>query len=72
MDEYIYPNEKTYREQGLAGDRWQLRPIVEDLKAKAKVAELWNLFLPESEQGGLDQFGICPVVRDHGPMYVVP
>ena len=67
MDEYIYPNEKIYREQGLTGDRWQLRPIVEDLKAKAKVAELWNLFLPESEQGaGLTNLEYAPLCEIMG------
>ena len=67
MDEYIYPNENIYREQGLTGDRWQLRPIVEDLKAKAKVAELWNLFLPESEQGaGLTNLEYAPLCEIMG------
>ena len=67
MDEYIYPNENIYREQGLTGDRWQLRPIVEDLKAKAKVAELWNLFLPESKQGaGLTNLEYAPLCEIMG------
>ena len=67
MDEHIYPNERIYREQGLTGDRWQPRPIVEDLKAKAKVAELWNLFLPESEQGaGLTNLEYAPLCEIMG------
>ncbi len=52
MDEHIYPNEKTYHEQGQSGDRWQPRPIVEELKAKAQAAGLWNLFLPEQRSYG--------------------
>ena len=66
MDESIYPNETVYTEQGLAGDRWQPRPIVEDLKAKAKRAGLWNLFLPESERGAgltnLEYARLCEIM----------
>ena len=66
MDESIYPNETVYTEQGLTGDRWQPRPIVEDLKAKAKRAGLWNLFLPESERGAgltnLEYARLCEIM----------
>src|SRR5205807_13403 len=31
--------------------RWQIPPIMEELKQKARAAGLWNLFLPESEYG---------------------
>ena len=48
MDEHIYPNEKTYHEQLAAGDRWRIPPVIEELKAKARAAGLWNLFLPEA------------------------
>lgn len=67
MDESIYPNETVYTEQGLTGDRWQPRPIVEDLKAKAKRAGLWNLFLPESERGaGLTNLEYAPLCEIMG------
>jgi alkylation response protein AidB-like acyl-CoA dehydrogenase len=54
MDEHIYPNEETYYRQleALGTDRWQVLPLVEELKAKARKAGLWNLFLPDSERGG--------------------
>ena len=52
MDAYIYPNEDLYYQQLDEGDtRWDTPPILEELKAKAKSAGLWNLFLPESERG---------------------
>src|SRR6516164_7461266 len=51
MDEHIYPNEKTFSAQVQAGDRWRPTAIVEELKAKARAAGLWNLFLPDHEQG---------------------
>lgn len=50
MDDHIYPNEKTYKEQleanTAAGKRWTPLPVIEELKPKAKAAGLWNLFLP--------------------------
>ena len=53
MDEHINPNTETYYNQikGFGDNRWQVVPIIQELKEKAKSAELWNLFLPESEYG---------------------
>ena len=45
MDEHIYPNEQAMHE-GNAEDRWSTSPLMQELKAKAKAAGLWNLFLP--------------------------
>src|SRR5262249_17753022 len=47
MDEHIYPSEKIYQEQ-IQADRWRPPPVVEELKARARAAGLWNLFLPPS------------------------
>src|SRR5438046_983351 len=61
MDEHVYPNEPLYYEQ-LEANRWHIPPIMEDLKARARAARLWNLFLPESEHGaGLNN-------RDYAPL----
>ena len=66
MDEHIYPSESTYHEQGRSGDRWQPRPIVEELKLRAQAAGLWNLFLPESQLGAgltnLEYAGLCEIM----------
>jgi acyl-CoA dehydrogenase len=48
MDEHIYPAEAVYERQlNESKNRWQSPPIMAELKAKAKQAGLWNLFLPK-------------------------
>jgi acyl-CoA dehydrogenase len=67
MEEHVYPNEATVRQQITAGDRWQPTRIVEELKAKARAAGLWNLFLPESEYGaGLTNTEYAPLCEIMG------
>ncbi|MGH8790920.1 MAG: acyl-CoA dehydrogenase family protein [Cupriavidus necator] len=62
MDAHIFPNEPVYDAQLDSGDRWKVLPVIEDLKTKAKAAELWNLFLPESEHGaGLTNVDYAPL-----------
>jgi len=48
LEEHIIPAEHTYHQQLDEGpDRWTVPPIMDELKAKAKKAGLWNLFLPK-------------------------
>jgi acyl-CoA dehydrogenase len=73
MDEYISPNESTYFAQIDEGDRWQIPPIMEELKAKARQAGLWNLFLPESEHGaGLTNMEYAPLCEIMGRSPIAP
>ena len=53
MDKHIYPNESKYMKQieDFGDNRWQVVPIVDELKETAKEDDLWNLFLPESDYG---------------------
>src|SRR5262245_46300605 len=65
MDEHVYPNEQIHREQ-IEASRWEQPPIVEQLKARAKHAGLWNLFLPDSKRGGgltnLEYAPLCEIM----------
>ena len=67
MDEHVYPNEEAYYLQLNQGDRWGIIPLVETLKEKAQAANLWNLFLPESEYGaGLTNLEYAPLCEIMG------
>jgi acyl-CoA dehydrogenase len=67
MAEQIYPNEEDLFAQVSEGDRWQPVPLLEALKAKARAAGLWNLFLPESEHGaGLTNLEYAPLCEIMG------
>ncbi len=68
MSKHVYPNEKTFAEQvRTQPSRWQVPPIMEELKAKARERGLWNLFLPESEYGaGLTNMEYAPLCEIMG------
>src|SRR5437762_9029711 len=67
MDEHVYPNEEVFREQINTGERWQPAPLTDELKAGARGAGLWNLFLPESEYGaGLTNLEYAPLCEIMG------
>lgn len=67
MDAYVYPAEETYLEQVNDGTRWKVLPIIEELKAKARDAGLWNLFLPDSDLGeGLTNLEYAPLAEIMG------
>nr|WP_263326863.1 acyl-CoA dehydrogenase [Neobacillus sp. Marseille-Q6967] len=75
MEEYVYPNEKLYKEQlNQQKTRWsEIPPIMEELKQKAKAEGLWNLFLPESEYGaGLTNLEYAPLCEIMGRSVIGP
>ncbi len=74
MEEFVYPNEGTYADQLVASeDRWSIPPIVEELKAEARSRGLWNLFLPDSEDGaGLTNLEYAPLCEVMGRSPIAP
>ena len=73
MVEHVLPNERVAEEQIGAGDRWQPPAIVEELKARARAAGLWNLFLPDSELGaGLTNLEYAPLCEIMGRSPIAP
>jgi acyl-CoA dehydrogenase len=74
MDELVYPNEKTYREQlEAAENRWTVPPIMEELKEEARGAGLWNLFLADPEYGaGLTNLEYAPLCEIMGRSPIAP
>lgn len=65
MAAHVYPNESAYHEYLDRGDsRWVIPPVMEALKARAREAGLWNLFLPDSELGaGLSNLEYAPLAE---------
>ncbi|WP_243047769.1 acyl-CoA dehydrogenase family protein [Dyella sp. RRB7] len=76
MREEVIPAESTYASQ-LAGSadhrQWRQPPVMEQLKAKARAAGLWNLFLPDLEDGpGLSNLDYAPLAEIMGHSFIAP
>jgi acyl-CoA dehydrogenase len=72
MDEHIYPNERRFYDE-IERDRWQSTRTIEELKPKALAAGLWNLFLPDSENGaGLTNIEYAPLCEIMGRSPMAP
>jgi acyl-CoA dehydrogenase len=77
MDEHVYPNEARFfaevADNKAQGNAWVPTRVMEELKAKARAAGLWNLFLPESEHGaGLTNLEYAPLAEITGRSHVAP
>jgi acyl-CoA dehydrogenase len=74
MEREIYPAEKIFEQQlEEQPSRWQIPPIMEELKKKARAEGLWNLFLPESELGaGLSNLEYAPLCEIMGRSPIAP
>ena len=68
MNQVVLPNEAVFEAQiGDGDDRWRTPPILEEMKAAARDAGLWNLFLPDSERGaGLSNLEYAPLCEIMG------
>src|ERR1039458_153566 len=72
MDAQVYPNEPRFQEE-LALERWKPTRIVEDLKSKARREGLWNLFLPQDQNGaGLTNLEYAPLCEIIGRSRMAP
>jgi len=74
MAREVYPAEQVFeRELNQAPSRWQIPPVMEELKRKARAEGLWNLFLPESELGaGLTNLEYAPLCEIMGRSPIAP
>lgn len=73
----VYPGEADFFDEveanRRAGNAWVPTRVVEALKAKAKAAGLWNLFLPESSRGaGLTNAEYAPLCELMGRSPIAP
>ncbi|NMM38069.1 MAG: acyl-CoA dehydrogenase [Glaciimonas sp.] len=73
MDEHIYPNENSYKDEVYRngkeqGNRWIPTRIIEEMKPKARALGLWNLFLPKSSRApeGLSNLDYAPLCEIMG------
>lgn len=72
MDEHVYPNEQRFQDE-VERDRWRPSPLMEELKRKARAAGLWNLFLPNDDQGaGLTNLEYAPLCEIMGRSVIAP
>ena len=53
-----------------AKSHWDVPPIVEELKTKARALGLWNLFLPSAS--GLTQLEYAPIAEVSGRSLLAP
>ncbi len=74
MEREIYPAEPIFERQiEEAPSRWQIPPIMEELKQKARAEGLWNLFLPELALGaGLTNLDYAPLCEIMGRSPIAP
>jgi len=77
MQEHIEPAEAVFAAEvqanRAAGNPWQPTRVMETLKAKAREAGLWNLFLPDSAHGaGLSNLEYAPLCEIMGRSPIAP
>jgi acyl-CoA dehydrogenase len=72
MDEHVYPAEAVYeRQREESGNPHHHPPIMEELKARAREAGLWNMFLPDAEHGaGLSNTDYAPLAEILGRSHI--
>lgn len=74
MKEHIDPIEFDYHRQLQSlENRWTVLPLIDQLKAKARSAGLWNMFLPDTVLGaGLKVVEYAPIAEATGRSAIAP
>ena len=75
MDHEVEPNEERYRQEiEDSGTPYCKPPIMYELQEKARAADLWNLFLPQTEWGGagLSNLEFMPICEQMGRSLIGP
>lgn len=79
MRTHIQPVEQQYwtdiasASHGSDWKNWQISPVVEELKAKARAEGLWNMFLPDETLGaGLSTLEYALIAEETGRSFMAP
>jgi acyl-CoA dehydrogenase len=72
MAEHIYPNEHKWQAHVKGERRWEVVPIIEELKPKARAAGLWNLWRPKTHGGTLTNLEYAPLCEIMGRVTWAP
>lgn len=78
MAEHVAPAEQGYHHQNQQYEhadwrRWEVQPVINELKMKAREQGLWNLFLPDAELGaGLTTVEYAPLAEIMGRSLIAP
>jgi acyl-CoA dehydrogenase len=72
MDDHVYPAEPIYERQlSESGDPHHQPEVIEELKARAREAGLWNMFLPDATLGaGLSNSDYAPLAEILGRSHI--
>jgi acyl-CoA dehydrogenase len=63
MDEHVYPAESSFHD---VDHGWETPPVIARLQAQARLAGLWNLFLPGEHGAGLTNLQYAPLAEITG------
>jgi alkylation response protein AidB-like acyl-CoA dehydrogenase len=74
MRDHVEPAEsRWHRDMAELDNPWVVLPVIGELKAKAREAGLWNLFLPDAALGqGLSNLDYAPLAEQMGRSFIAP
>jgi acyl-CoA dehydrogenase len=72
MHEHVYAGEYRWLDHVKSERRWEVVPVIEELKEKARAAGLWNLWRPKSHGGTLSNLEYAPLCEIMGRVHWAP